>query len=1032
MSFKNHVLPLSFLLASLILITILTTSIFAETEKDTPIPKSASGCMEVIPDTLYFTYDICAPYLTLDTQAYLIHSLCGDTGLYWENYPGDMVLEVFPLNGYDTDSVYVTLNPAYLPDIIPPPGPGDTIYYDYPIVVYSPQTLDTAFIDVHIGVICNNPSPMIGVTPSEFQFQSSMEEIIEDNFYVSELTGTATVYLILSSTADWLQLPVFFTPPTTPTTIPFSVNTTGLQGGTYFGGIYIYGYTADSITSNTLYIPVTLTISQDLQYTITTQPEILHYENDVDQIVVESLFVSEIDSNNVEFIYENTSNWLNVNVGFPLPPFYTPEMMLVAANSQGLSPGQYYDTIIISSTANPPLFAPIHVPVDMVVHELNNQININTYPHYLEVTMPPNDSLYGVGMLVYEENGLSVPFMIDILNGSNWITWDHVLTVIPMTPESTLFSFNTLGLSPGIYTDSIVVYYPFDDTLSYPDIAVPVILHVQGESDYAITSSPPELTFDLQFGQTITDSLFISEIFGRNVQFYFDYQQDPYETWMYVHSPHEPPYITPDLLYVTAFGDDTLMTGTYHDSIFIFSFPDTTLFPPIAVPVTLNIGTSNPPEEDSLLILPSTVQACGNECSILQVVMSLSQPIRGASIPIEIPDSVAVCSVSTVGLITENWNFNVFDINESERYIFTALVNSHNDMIPPGRNEVFDIYYKPKAQCHLVDTIYWDTALSWDPSRQLAFVDTTYNLVFPGFFKNISTTVVLGYIPGDFDNSGIIDIADIVSMIDFMFLDGSPPCQETALDVNGDCHGPDIADLVYLIGYAFGLDAIPELACGCVNDSLIIDSTPNSEYILSTTYAENQTIVTIETEHDVRGLQLELSGNKQSSVEKLLSDKADYFVSQKNNRMDIGILDLSSGDIIASGRQNILKVDGEFTIVSAKIASDDYSLVYPVIRSEKPNFIPDKFELSQNYPNPFNPKTDIQFSLPEYSHVLIEIYNINGQKVATIADDDYDAGIHTVTWESKDSYGTEVSSGIYLYRIVAGNFADTKKMVLIK
>lgn len=83
--------------------------------------------------------------------------------------------------------------------------------------------------------------------------------------------------------------------------------------------------------------------------------------------------------------------------------------------------------------------------------------------------------------------------------------------------------------------------------------------------------------------------------------------------------------------------------------------------------------------------------------------------------------------------------------------------------------------------------------------------------------------------------------------------------------------------------------------------------------------------------------------------------------------------------------------------------------------------------LNQNYPNPFNPSTEISFSLPNPGHVLLEVYNVVGQKVTTLADRSYGAGVHSVTWDA-----SALSSGIYFYRLEAGEVRDTRKMMLLK
>jgi hypothetical protein len=100
--------------------------------------------------------------------------------------------------------------------------------------------------------------------------------------------------------------------------------------------------------------------------------------------------------------------------------------------------------------------------------------------------------------------------------------------------------------------------------------------------------------------------------------------------------------------------------------------------------------------------------------------------------------------------------------------------------------------------------------------------------------------------------------------------------------------------------------------------------------------------------------------------------------------------------------------------------------------TESGEVIPSEFALFQNCPNPFNPTTEITFSLPMKSEVKLEIFNIAGRKVATLIDGALEAGNHTVEWDGRESCGLPVASGIYLYRLSAGEFVEAKKMALLK
>lgn len=94
--------------------------------------------------------------------------------------------------------------------------------------------------------------------------------------------------------------------------------------------------------------------------------------------------------------------------------------------------------------------------------------------------------------------------------------------------------------------------------------------------------------------------------------------------------------------------------------------------------------------------------------------------------------------------------------------------------------------------------------------------------------------------------------------------------------------------------------------------------------------------------------------------------------------------------------------------------------------------LPESFSLSQNYPNPFNPTTRIDYSLPSAQHVTLEIYNVHGQKVRTLVDAEMGPGDHTVEWDATSDAGTQVASGVYLYRLTAGDQTETKKMSFVK
>ena len=89
-------------------------------------------------------------------------------------------------------------------------------------------------------------------------------------------------------------------------------------------------------------------------------------------------------------------------------------------------------------------------------------------------------------------------------------------------------------------------------------------------------------------------------------------------------------------------------------------------------------------------------------------------------------------------------------------------------------------------------------------------------------------------------------------------------------------------------------------------------------------------------------------------------------------------------------------------------------------------------ELIGNYPNPFNPETVIKYGLKTDTKVLLEIYNLRGQKVKTLINDYQSAGYHQATWNGRDKTGKQTTSGVYFYKFKAGNYTEIKKMIMMK
>jgi hypothetical protein len=132
---------------------------------------------------------------------------------------------------------------------------------------------------------------------------------------------------------------------------------------------------------------------------------------------------------------------------------------------------------------------------------------------------------------------------------------------------------------------------------------------------------------------------------------------------------------------------------------------------------------------------------------------------------------------------------------------------------------------------------------------------------------------------------------------------------------------------------------------------------------------------------------------------------------------------------VQDGEMRVLTLTG-MTIDGIPIEGQDCVVIIHKGPAKLSAETPTEFSLSSNYPNPFNPATSISFNLPNPASWTLKIYNVAGQLVKTL--EGYSSGQMSVIWNGKDNSGNEIASGIYFYKLSAGDFTATKKMVLTK
>ena len=123
----------------------------------------------------------------------------------------------------------------------------------------------------------------------------------------------------------------------------------------------------------------------------------------------------------------------------------------------------------------------------------------------------------------------------------------------------------------------------------------------------------------------------------------------------------------------------------------------------------------------------------------------------------------------------------------------------------------------------------------------------------------------------------------------------------------------------------------------------------------------------------------------------------------------------------------VLKANGDLIDLEGNIPAFSSNAVHVLTSLSEIVPLPNEFSLDKAYPNPFNPTTTLSFAIPVDSEVSISVYNLQGREVVSLVNGNMDAGYHSVVWNA-DSH----SSGVYFVKMVAGNYVNTQKLMLVK
>lgn len=281
---------------------------------------------------------------------------------------------------------------------------------------------------------------------------------------------------------------------------------------------------------------------------------------------------------------------------------------------------------------------------------------------------------------------------------------------------------------------------------------------------------------------------------------------------------------------------------------------------------------------------------------------------------------------------------------------------------------------------------------------------------------------------GDINLNGLAyEIGDAVLFTNY-FLKGisvfniSLQGQIVATDVNGDGLTLTIGDLIYLLRVITG-DALPIPKLAPYHQEADLELTNNGA---GTTFSSVSNT-------DLGGMYLRIKLGDATMPEIVpTAELADLGFKYELNGdvLNLVIYSDQQNARVESGRHPLFSLRGVDHVEVLHAEASDYYGSQMDLHVAKTT-LPTGFELRQNYPNPFNPETQISLYLPEPTDWTLTVYNISGQ-VVRVFDGTSMGGVTTVTWDGTDLNDRKVATGVYLYRLDAGNFSDTKKMLLVK
>ena len=374
--------------------------------------------------------------------------------------------------------------------------------------------------------------------------------------------------------------------------------------------------------------------------------------------------------------------------------------------------------------------------------------------------------------------------------------------------------------------------------------------------------------------------------------------------------------------------------------------------------------------------------------------------------------------------VSSGSNVTVNPLNDIVKLTFTllkpghsALAVVHSDFTMSGPQPAYMIPFQGEVKAYL-----GDFANSTDQTSGDGIVD--FNDLFPWSISYWSGTE--GFPGGMTNYKRKFDVGPTQDAYVF-----SLPVPDSKIDFEDLL----IFSIVYGKSQSNTLPKLPALSPDAVEVSLGKPAIVGNETRIPVTVGGGVT--------DIRGMKIEVEGAFGSFVGAAKGGLLNSYetptmvMARADGRkvfVDLAVMGLDAPGINRSGDVVWLRFTGRpmvrLTVADAR--SSGNASLNTMKKKGEGEAVPTTYVLEQNYPNPFNPTTTIEYDIPSTGKVTLEIYNIIGERVRTLVNDVQDAGVYQVVWDGRDESRNTVATGVYLYRVHAGNFNSVKKMLLMK